>query len=65
MTQAAGELGLIDPKLAEAAGNAYREYRRRQHAKRLSTNPKGLIPREEIEKHATSVNALWKTVFGE
>ena len=61
----AGELGLIDPKLAEAAGNAYREYRRRQHAKRLSTNPKGLIPREEIEKHATSVNALWKTVFGE
>ncbi|MDP3638947.1 MAG: bifunctional [glutamate--ammonia ligase]-adenylyl-L-tyrosine phosphorylase/[glutamate--ammonia-ligase] adenylyltransferase, partial [Azonexus sp.] len=35
----AGEIGLIEPKQAEAAGNAYREYRRRQHAKRLSATP--------------------------
>jgi hypothetical protein len=38
----AGELGLIDPQQALAAGNAYREYRRLQHAKRLSATPKAL-----------------------
>ena len=59
----AAELGLIDPKQAEAAGNAYREYRRRQHAKRLSATPKARIPREEVEKHIAAVNTLWQAVF--
>jgi glutamate-ammonia-ligase adenylyltransferase len=60
----AGELGLIDPQQAEAAGNAYREYRRRQHARRLSANPKAPIPREEVEKHIAAVRRLWVAVFG-
>jgi glutamate-ammonia-ligase adenylyltransferase len=60
----AGELGLIDPQQAEAAGNAYREYRRLQHAKRLSAFPKAPIPREEVERHIAAVERLWKAVFG-
>ena len=59
----AGELGLIDPAQAAAAGNAYREYRRLQHAKRLSATPTARIAREGIEKHIAAVNALWQAVF--
>ena len=60
----AAELGLIDARQAESAGNAYREYRRLQHAKRLSATPKAGIPHEEVEKHIVAVNALWQAVFG-
>ena len=61
----AGELGLIDPQQAQAAGNAYREYRRLQHAKRLSSTPKARTPREMLEKHIVAVNTLWAAVFTE
>ena len=61
----AAELGLIDAGQADAAGNAYREYRRLQHAKRLSATPAARIDREPIEKHIAAVNRLWKAVFGE
>ena len=60
----AGELGLIDPQQAVAAGNAYREYRRLQHAKRLSATPKAPVPRDEVERHILAVNTLWAAVFG-
>ena len=60
----AGDLGLIDRQQAEAAGNAYREYRRLQHAKRLTATPKAHIPREEVEGHVAIVKALWNTVLG-
>jgi glutamate-ammonia-ligase adenylyltransferase len=60
----AGELGLIDPQQGEAVGNAYREFRRRQHARRLSATPKAPIPREEVEKHIAAVRRLWVAVFG-
>ena len=59
----AGELGLIDAQQAAATGNAYREYRRLQHAKRLSATPKAPVARDEIEKHIIAVNALWQAVF--
>ena len=61
----AGELALIDPQQANAAGNAYREYRRLQHAQRLSATPKARSPREGMEKHIAAVNALWQAVFGD
>jgi glutamate-ammonia-ligase adenylyltransferase len=61
----AGELGLIDPQQGEAAGNAYREYRRLQHAKRLSATPKARIPRDSIEHHIAAVTRLWQGVFGD
>jgi glutamate-ammonia-ligase adenylyltransferase len=60
-----GELGLIDLQQAEAVGNAYREYRRLQHAKRLSAHPKAPIRREEIENHVAAVDRLWKAVFAD
>jgi glutamate-ammonia-ligase adenylyltransferase len=59
----AGELGLIDPKLAAGTANAYREYRRLQHAQRLSTTPKARTPRETVEKHIATVHSLWQAVF--
>jgi len=61
----AGELGLIDPKQGEAAGNAYREYRRLQHVRRLSATPKARIPREEVERHIDAVIGLWRAVFAD
>jgi glutamate-ammonia-ligase adenylyltransferase len=60
----AGELGLIDPVQAESAGNAYREYRRLQHAKRLSAAPKAPIPRDLVKPHIAAVTNLWRVVFG-
>jgi len=60
----AGELGLIDPQLGLAAGNAYREYRRLQHARRLSASPKAPVPMEQVEKYVAAVESLWQTVFG-
>ena len=59
----AGELRLIPAAEAAAAGNAYREYRRLQHAQRLSANPRHLTGRESIEKHIAAVNTLWQAVF--
>ncbi len=61
----AGRLGLIDPRQAEAAGNAYREYRRLQHAKRLSARPRGPIARTGLEAHIAAVTELWQAVFGD
>ncbi len=61
----AGELGLIDPQQAASAGDAYREYRRLQHAKRLSADPRAPIERKPIEQHITAVRQLWQAVFGE
>jgi glutamate-ammonia-ligase adenylyltransferase len=59
----AGELGLIDAKLAEAAGNAYREYRRLQHAIRLTANPKARVAKESVASHIEAVRSLWQAVF--
>jgi glutamate-ammonia-ligase adenylyltransferase len=60
----AGELDLIEPQLGQAAGNAYREYRRLQHTKRLTATPKALVPRDQIEAHIGAVSTLWQAVFG-
>ena len=61
----AAELGLIPADQAKAAGDAYREYRRLQHAKRLSANPRGRVERDSIARQIAAVNLLWQTVFGE
>jgi glutamate-ammonia-ligase adenylyltransferase len=59
----AGELGLIQQAQAAAVGNAYREYRRLQHAKRLNANPQARNDRESLEKHIVAVNQLWQAIF--
>ena len=60
----AAELGLIPADQATAAGDAYREYRRLQHAKRLSANPRGRVDRDGVARRIAAVNVLWQTVFG-
>ena len=60
----AAELGLIPADPATAAGDAYREYRRLQHAMRLSANPGSRVERDSVARRIVAVNALWRTVFG-
>ena len=59
----AGRLGLIPSTLAETVANAYREYRRTQHALRLN-NAAGLVEAAPVEERATAVRELWRYVFG-
>ena len=59
-----GDAGIIDPNLAAAAANAYRDYRRRQHFLRLNDNPKSVVPFcDELKTHAAAVQQLFKSVF--
>ncbi|HZX32204.1 MAG TPA: bifunctional [glutamate--ammonia ligase]-adenylyl-L-tyrosine phosphorylase/[glutamate--ammonia-ligase] adenylyltransferase [Rhodocyclaceae bacterium] len=59
----AAELGLIPADLAEGTRNAYREYRRLQHQKRLNDSPKSRIERNGVQGHIDAVGLLWKHVF--
>ena len=62
LKMAAG-FGLIPGDLAEATRNAYREYRRLQHARRLNGSPKARVAiGPQLERIAT-VRALWHKVF--
>ena len=59
----AAELGLIPEALAEPVRNTYREYRRMQHAIRLSDNAKGRTDRAAVIRRIETVRALWRAVF--
>jgi glutamate-ammonia-ligase adenylyltransferase len=59
----AGELGLIDKTLAEKCGNAYREFRRLQHALRLNGARYARVPPEQASVHSAAVRDLWTAVF--
>jgi glutamate-ammonia-ligase adenylyltransferase len=59
----ASELGLIGADLAHKCRNAYREFRRIQHALRLNGAPFARVPPERVEQHVQAVRALWSTVF--
>ena len=61
----AGELGLIPSDLAHSGQQAYREFRRVQHALRLAGARYARAPREQLAGHADAVRALWRTVLGE
>lgn len=60
----AAELGLIPAALAEQVRNAYREYRRRQHALRLNGARPRVAP-AEMADHIAAVHNLWKLVFAQ
>jgi glutamate-ammonia-ligase adenylyltransferase len=60
----AGELGLIPAELARRAQDAYREFRRVQHALRLGGAQYARVPPGQLAEHAHAVRALWATVFG-
>ena len=59
----AGELGLISAYLATAVGEAYREFRRRQHLSRLNDEKHARVPIAEVENHVTAVRQLWDLVL--
>lgn len=58
----AAELGLIPGDLAEPVRDAYREFRRRQHALRLN-GARPRVPPGEIAAQRAAVRSLWKYVF--
>ncbi|MCB1962345.1 MAG: bifunctional [glutamate--ammonia ligase]-adenylyl-L-tyrosine phosphorylase/[glutamate--ammonia-ligase] adenylyltransferase [Rhodocyclaceae bacterium] len=60
----AAELGLIPADLATATGDAYREFRRRQHRQRLNELSLEVDPQTVAELRAP-VLALWTHVLGE
>jgi glutamate-ammonia-ligase adenylyltransferase len=59
----AADLGLIDPNLAEQCRNAYRDFRRLQHALRLNGAQYARVPREQFAAKSEAVIALWEAVF--
>jgi glutamate-ammonia-ligase adenylyltransferase len=59
----AAETGLIPESQARSVGNAYREYRRMQHALRLNNQRSRVDPALVADKVA-AVRELWKYVFG-
>ena len=56
--------GLLDAALAERCRDAYREFRRLQHALRLNGAPYARVPREQVAAHIEAVSRLWSTLFG-
>ena len=61
----AGNLGLIPEDLALAAGDAYRELRRRQHAVKLQGAEHARAEHGGLAQEIAAVKALWGAVFGE
>ena len=60
----AAQLGLIPAAPAEGARNAYREFRRRQHALRLNGAQYARVELAEVAPHVEAVKALWSAVIG-
>jgi len=60
----AARLGLIAQDLAEQCREAYREFRRIQHALRLGGAQYARVPPEVVEPRAAAVRALWAAVLG-
>jgi glutamate-ammonia-ligase adenylyltransferase len=56
-------LNLIPPELADQVRDAYRQYRRLQHGKRLNEDTESRILHEEIATHANAVRQLWQFLF--
>ena len=59
----AAELGLIRRESAQAAADAYREYRKRQHWLRLNGAKYARVPAEQVEGHIKATLSLWQSVF--
>jgi glutamate-ammonia-ligase adenylyltransferase len=59
----AADLGLIPSALAEQCRDAYREFRRIQHALRLNGAQYARVPQEQVAAHAIAVRGLWQSAF--
>jgi glutamate-ammonia-ligase adenylyltransferase len=56
-------LGLIDRKLAEESRDAYRDFRRLQHALRLNGAQFARVPQQQVAAKSAAVRSLWQAVF--
>ena len=61
----AGELGLVPGEVGAAAGDAYRELRRTQHALKLQGAEHARTEPDRLADQIRAVKALWNQVFGE
>jgi [glutamine synthetase] adenylyltransferase / [glutamine synthetase]-adenylyl-L-tyrosine phosphorylase len=59
----AGELGLIPREFAQSVGDAYRDYRRRQHWLRLNGARYARVPPQEVATRIEATRLLWTRVF--
>lgn len=57
------ELGVIDKEQAQQTAEAYREYRRLQHAARLQGDLQAKVNHGLVKAHADAVTNLWNKVF--
>jgi glutamate-ammonia-ligase adenylyltransferase len=60
----AEHLGLVPAPLGIAAADAYRTYRRRQHALRLRGERYARVEAAELAPERAAVGELWSAVFG-
>jgi len=58
-----GDLAIIDVELAKQVADAYREYRRLQHAARLQGEMQAKVDRQLVAQQADAVTRLWVNVF--
>ncbi|MEP7118528.1 MAG: bifunctional glutamine synthetase adenylyltransferase/deadenyltransferase, partial [Acidobacteriota bacterium] len=63
LLQRAGAAGLLPSDLAQAAADAYRELRRRQHVIKLSGAEYARVPAQALESVRSAVSALWAQVM--
>ncbi|MGP1614311.1 MAG: bifunctional [glutamate--ammonia ligase]-adenylyl-L-tyrosine phosphorylase/[glutamate--ammonia-ligase] adenylyltransferase, partial [Pollutimonas bauzanensis] len=61
----AAEAGLIPADLAPRVADAYREFRKRQHALRLQGAEKARVPSDQLLKERAAVRELWNVVIGD
>ena len=61
----AAEHGLLPMALAERCREAYREFRRVQHALRLNGAQYARVPPGQLATHAAAVRELWAAVFSQ
>lgn len=61
----AADAGLIPAALAARVADAYRSYRRRQHALRLQGAERARIPSHELTDERAAVLQLWTIVLGD
>jgi glutamate-ammonia-ligase adenylyltransferase len=55
---------LVAPELARACQDAYREFRRLQHALRLNGARFARVPPQRVAAQVRAVRALWARVLG-
>jgi glutamate-ammonia-ligase adenylyltransferase len=65
LLQMAGALGLVPRELAQPTADAYREYRRLQHALRLNGAEFARVEHSAVAAHIAATRALWRAVFGQ